>query len=164
MAYAAVTDMVSRFGLNEMIRLSTPDGEELTEVNAGIVNARLADASAMIDTYLRKRYQVPVAVTPIPAELNRAACIMARYDLSMGGDKEPPEQTRLANKAVIEWLESIRDGKSVLSGAIPAGSESYAQVSVRGQNITNPAASGIVPAPYGDGFIQDGGCYDGGGW
>ncbi len=157
MAYAAVADMVSRFGTDELIRLSTADGEELTEINVAIVNARLGDASDIIDSYLRKRYQVPVAITPTPPALVRACCIMARYDLSMGGNTEPPEQTRLANKQVIEWLESIRDGKTVLSGLIPAGTESYAMVSVRGQNITSASSPSPVPAPFDDGGLANGG-------
>jgi phage gp36-like protein len=130
MPYAAVTDMVALFGTTEIIRLSTQDGDPMTDINQTVVALALANASATMDTYLRKRYLVPVAVT-LP-ELVNTCCIMARYQLAFGGDREPSEQMRLANKQKIEWLVDLRDGKNVLSGAVPSGDESFASMSDRG--------------------------------
>lgn len=130
MAYAVLADMIDRYGSNELIRLTTPDGEPLDEINAGKIDRALADAGAMIDTYLRKRYQVPVVI--VLAELRAAACKLARYDLSFGEQTEPTEQMRLARRETITWLEGVRDGKNVLDGLIPSGDESFAQMSDRG--------------------------------
>jgi phage gp36-like protein len=86
----------------------------------------------LIDTYLRKRYQVPLAVAP--AEISRAACMLARYDLSHGENKEPSEQTRLARKEVIDWLGQITRGEVLLDLAeVEPGDDSYAQMQDRPQ-------------------------------
>jgi phage gp36-like protein len=157
MAYAAVTDMVARFGAQELIRLTTPDGEPLTSINQASVTRALGDASAIIDTFLRKRYLVPV--TEVLPELNRAACFLARYDLAFGEQTEPTEQMRLARKEVMDWLASIRDGTIVLDGAIPSGDESYASMSDRGfttfADDGDPTGTNVnsPPAPAPSGFV-----------
>jgi phage gp36-like protein len=130
MPYAAISDMTARWGVNELIRLSVLDGGDLTAINQARVTLALTTASAQIDTYLRKRYLVPV--TEVLPELIEANCILARYTLMFGEQKEPTEQARLQRKEIITWLEGIRDGTIVLDGAIPSGEESYAQVSTRG--------------------------------
>ena len=132
MAYAAVSDMIALYGNNELIRLTTPDGEPLTTINTATATLALLNASQKIDTYLRKRYLVPVTLTENLPELTNACCIMARYQLSFGEGREPTEQMRLANKEIVTWLEGVRDGINVLDGAIPTGDESYAMMQDRG--------------------------------
>lgn len=131
MPYAAVSDMVTRFGAAEMIRLSVPDGQPMEQINAPPIVLALGDASDLIDTYVSKRYQTPI--TNIPATINRACCILARYDLSTGGGRDPSEMVRLARKETIAWLEGIALGKVLLPlDEVPAGDDSYAQMSDRG--------------------------------
>ncbi|WP_332117247.1 DUF1320 domain-containing protein [Azorhizobium caulinodans] len=129
--YATVDHMVTRFGEVEMIRLSVADGPTPDAILPARIETALADASAQIDTYLRVRYPVPVA--PVPAELVRAACILARFDLAMGGDREPSEQMRLARKEILSWLADIGAGRADLDGVTPTGvaSSSGARVSDR---------------------------------
>ena len=135
MAYATVSDMVSRFGEVELIRLTTPEGQDATAIDVVAVDRALTEASATIDTYLRQRYQVPMDLAP--PEIARATCMLARYDLSLGENREPSEQTRLARKEAIDWLTLIAGGKVLLDLAeIAAGDNSYAQMSDR------PAAFG----------------------
>ena len=62
--YASVDSMIARFGETEMIRLTTPSGEPMTAVVAGPAEAALVYASSLIDTYLRKRYAVPLDLVP----------------------------------------------------------------------------------------------------
>lgn len=130
MAYASVQDMVDRFGQTEMIRLTTPDGAEMVSLDADAIARALEEASAQIDTYLRKRYLVPLSAAPY--EIRRAACHMARYDLSMGENREPGEQVRLARKEVMDWLQQIASGAVLLDlDEVQSGDDSYAQVSTR---------------------------------
>lgn len=125
MPYATVEDMVARFGEAEMTRLTAAEGE----LDAGVVTAKvetaLAEATGLIDSYLRRRYAVPLAA-PVPAEIVRACCVLARYDLAHGEQREPSEQMRLARKEVVEWLAALADGKAVLDGAVPAAGASGA--------------------------------------
>ena len=131
--YAAVANMIERFGELEMIRLSMPDDRTAETVNAAKIEVALADGGALIDDYLRKRYRVPVA-TP-PASLVRANCILARYDLAQGERTNPSEEMRLARKEVIGWLEKLASGEVEIdapaSGDGIGGSASGARTSDR---------------------------------
>ena len=111
-----MSDMVARFGAVELIRLTTPADQDAEAIDTVAVDRALADASALIDSYLRPRYQMPTDAAP--PEIRRAACMLARYDLSMGENKEPSEQVRLARKEAIDWLTEVSRGKVQL--ALPA--------------------------------------------
>lgn len=117
MAYASVQDMIGRFGRIEMLRLSSVDGVLPDEVAPVPVEQAIADADAIIDSYLRKRYRVPLA--PVPQAITRASCILARYDLSVGGDREPADQVKNDRKDVVAWLTQIANGTATLEDAAP---------------------------------------------
>lgn len=103
--YATVTHMIARFGETQMIRLSRPEDREATTVDEVKVNTALADASGVIDGYIRGLYQVPLASPP--DEIIRAACILARYDLAQGEHTDPSEEMSKGRKDVIAWLRDI---------------------------------------------------------
>lgn len=103
--YATVTDMIARFGETQIIRLSQPEDRTAATVDEEKVNIALADASAVIDGYIRGRYFVPISVPP--AEIVRATCILARYDLSDTERSSPTEEMSKGRADVIKWLESI---------------------------------------------------------
>lgn len=120
MSYATLDDMVLKFGAIEMRRLSVADGDLPETIEAPRIEDALKAASLTIDTYLRRRYALPLAGTT--DELVRAACVLARYDLATGGDREPSEQMRLARKEVMDWLADLGAGKAELAGVAPIGS------------------------------------------
>lgn len=142
MTYASVDDMVSRFGETEVLRFSAGDGPLPETIIPARIEQALADASARIDSYLRRRYTVPLAA-PVPDVIVRAACTLARYDLAMGGDREPTEQMRLAQKDVIGWLEKIASGQATLEGAAPIAPSSGARSSDRDATFTSRAGGGL---------------------
>lgn len=109
MAYATVQGMIDRFGEPEMIRLSRPEDRAAESVLPAKIELALADASVLIDDYLRGRYAVPIAAPQ--DSIVRAACVLARYDLAKGERTEPTEQMRLDRKEVIAWLEGIAAGR-----------------------------------------------------
>lgn len=127
--YATVTDMISRYGEVEMIRVSVADGEIPDAVVPDRIEGALDDASRLIDSYLRVRYGTPIQ--PPPSEVVRAACVLARYDLAHGGQREPTEQMRLARKEVREWLDSIAAGDAALEGIAPLAGSGGARTSDR---------------------------------
>lgn len=144
MSYATVADMTSRFGETEMFRVSVADGA-LPPAGDPMPTTRilqaLSDASVLIDSYLRQRYTVPVA--PPPVELVRAACVLARYDLAHGGDREPSEQMRLARKEVLTWLGFIGTGEVSLEGVVPVSAAGGARVSDRPRAFAARADGGL---------------------
>ena len=136
MAYASVDDMVLRFGRDELIRLTTPAGDDLVDVVAAPALAALEDVSGEIDTYLRKRYRVPLDI--VPAEIQRAACHMARFELSLGEQREASDQVRQMRKETLEWLAKISQGAVVLDlQQIAPGDESYAMAQTREPGFTS---------------------------
>lgn len=144
MPYATVLDMTSRFGEVEMLRVSVADGtlpDEGEAMPTGRIEQALSDASVLVDSYLRGRYAVPVV--PPPAELVRATCVLARYDLAHGGDREPSEQMRLARKEVLTWLGLLGDGSVSLEGLVPISASSGARVADRPRVFTTRADGGL---------------------
>lgn len=141
--YATVANMIERFGELEMIRLSQPADRTAEAVDAAKIEVALADGTALINDYLRKRYQVPVASPP--DSLVRANCILARYDLYQGEALDPIEQARLARKEVIGWLEGLASGAVTIdapaSGTM-AGGASGARTSDRCAPFTDDSLRG----------------------
>jgi phage gp36-like protein len=148
MAYAAVSDLVERYGLAEMIRLTAQAGDDFNAAgtwdynSTGVVDttraaAAIADASAEIDSYLRRRYQTPVV--PTTPELLRACCALTRHELAHGAGREPSTQMRDQRASVLKWLERVRDGEVFLDGAVPSGTESAAQVRDAGRPVFGDA-------------------------
>ncbi|RFB91768.1 hypothetical protein B5K08_15840 [Rhizobium leguminosarum bv. trifolii] len=114
--YATVSDMIARFGETQIIRLSRPEDRTAETVDETKVNTAIADVSAVIDGYIRGRYFVPIAAPP--AEIIRAACILARYDLAQGEHTDPSEEMAKGRKDVISWLENI--AKELVNLDVPA--------------------------------------------
>jgi phage gp36-like protein len=141
MPYATINDMVLRFGETAMIRLSAPDGPLPSGVTAETTMLALTDATALVDSYLRRRYLVPL-VDPT-ADIVRATCILARYDLSTGADKEPSEQVVKDRDDVVAWLKMIADGRVTLEGAAPVNAGSGVQISDRPRLMTSDNLAGI---------------------
>lgn len=125
MPYAALADMVEMFGEAEMIRLTAPEGELDGEVVEEKVDRAIGDATDLIESYLRRRYLVPLAA-PFPPAIRRAACVLARFDLAHGDQREPTEQMRLARKDTIAWLEQLAEGSAELPPDVPLAGTSGA--------------------------------------
>lgn len=134
MAYAALSDMIERYGEIELVRLTTPENE----IGQGVVGSRVAqvldDASGLIDSHLRRHYQVPVMVMAggsLP-ELVNATCILARYALHTGPRVAPNEQVRTQRAEVMAWLRAIETGSATLDGAVaPSANRSFARFAGR---------------------------------
>lgn len=130
MAYASVDDMIGRFGEGEMARASTPENTPVTAVIPAPIQTALDDASAIIDSFLRKRYNVPLEA--VPPEINRACCMLARYDLGMGTERSISDQVKQAREETFSWLRGIANGTVVLGmEEVTAGDESFATTSSR---------------------------------
>ncbi|CAN5130195.1 DUF1320 family protein [soil metagenome] len=129
MPYATVQDMIGRFGATEMLRLSSVDGPLPETVNVAPVEQAIADADAIIDSFLRKRHSVPLL--PVPQVITRASCTLARYELSVGGDREPADQVKDGRKDTIAWLGKITDGSVTLEGTTPIVATSTAMTQDR---------------------------------
>jgi phage gp36-like protein len=116
MPYAAITDMIQAFGEAELITVTTPEGMERASIDQAMVTAALTTASDEMDSYLRRRYAVPVAQPS--AKMTSVCCDMARWLLWKKPTMSPSDAMRADRKDAIAWLAAINDGRVTLDGAI----------------------------------------------
>ena len=132
MSFASVSDMQMRYGLEEILLLGDRDRDGV--LDAGVVEAHLADADAEIISELAGAVAIDAASPPL--NLKRLACQIARYRLYASN---PPEAARNDYQDAIRFLRLVRDGKASLDGgsAAPAAvtPPSFAAVSEPGSRI-----------------------------
>lgn len=121
MAYATATNMIARFGAAELIRMTTPEGAAMEAIDTVAVERALAEASDLIDSYLRTRYAVPLVAVPLAVA--GCCCRLARHDLAMGENRGPTEQMIAARRQDIAWLENVAKGVVTLDGVVPASTD-----------------------------------------
>jgi phage gp36-like protein len=110
MAYALLTDLEERFGVDEINQLSDRDNDGVNDV--GVVDGALDDATDEINSYLARKYTVPVV--SVSANLKKTCCDIARYLLH--GDAATEEVEKRYKRAVA-WLNDLASGKAVLTDA-----------------------------------------------
>lgn len=115
MAYATQSDLVERFGEQELAqRCNRVDG---STIDTAVLGRALDDAAAEIDSYLATRYTLPLATTPVV--LTRLACDIARYRLY---DDGTPDTVRQRYEDAVSLL------KRMASGDVTLGAEASAAV------------------------------------
>lgn len=140
MAYAASEDMIARFGEVDLIRLSAPEGQLDGVIDFARVELALDSASALIDSYVRRRYAVPLS--PVPQEIADACCTLARYDLARGEQKTPSEQMIAERREILAWLSKIADGMVLLAATLAAATAP----SIAGARVSDRARD-FAPGP-----------------
>ena len=143
MPYATLTDLIEAFGESEATRLTAPEGDLDGPVVEARVTRALTEASDLIDSYLARRYAVPLPA-PFPPAVTRACGVLARFQLAHGEQREPTEQMRLDRKETIAWLEALAEGRAILPGAVAAAGSSGAgaRVSDRPRAFSDAALQG----------------------
>jgi phage gp36-like protein len=107
MAYATLSDLVSRFGEEQLVQLTDRNGSGV--IDQSIVDQAINDASALIDGYLSGRYPVPLS--PVPAILVGYACDLARYNLFPDANLDDVNTVRIRQRDAIRFLEQVGQGK-----------------------------------------------------
>lgn len=120
MTYATKQDLIDRFGETELKQLTDRVSKPPVAIDDVVVERSLGDAAALIDGYLAKVYQLPVASTP-PVLVKNAADIARYYLHGKAADKESAV-TRAYNEAVA-WLRDVSKGVVRLDLGDGAGTE-----------------------------------------
>ena len=138
MTYATQSDLVERFGADELVQLTNRLGGQ--SIDAVVLGRALLDADAEIDGYLATRYTLPLASTP--AVLVRLAADLARYQLC--GDKVP-DSVRQRYVDAVAVLKRLATGEVQLAGitAVPAAG-----------GAGNAVASRTAERQFGPGQLQ----------
>lgn len=114
MAYATQSDLVDKFGELELIQLTDFDTPAAGGIVASRVDAALARASGVVDSYLAARYQLPLA--EVPPAIQGAVLDLARFYLFR--DAVPEDVGQAADRA-LRYLRDLADGRAAL--ALAAG-------------------------------------------
>lgn len=126
MTFAAVSDLTTRYGDQELKLLADRDGDG--QLDAGVAEGALADADAEIISELAGA--VSIDTQNPPRTLIRIACQIARYRLY---GANPPEAARTEYKDALEFLRRVQAGKASLDGGaadpIATPAPSYAAAS-----------------------------------
>lgn len=107
--YGTPVLFVEAFGRPETVMLTNLDTPNALTIEPVPLDRALTDAAALVDSYIGRRYQLPLAVTPqilIPYALD-----IARYRLDRIRNRE---DVRQRYEDAIRWLEGVRDGKNTL--------------------------------------------------
>lgn len=113
MGYASLTDLISRFGEDEIVQLT--DSERTGEPDAVIVGRALGDADAEIDGALSGRYALPLVT--IPELLRRIACDLARESLYTDA---LPDLVKSRAATARRLLASVASGQTRFNELAPA--------------------------------------------
>ena len=109
MAYATISDLITRFGQEAIDQLATRgDGDA---ADAEVVAKALSDATDEIDGYLRGRYPLPL--DPVPSLVNLWCATIARYRL-WGVHDAVPEAVLSAYTGAVKDLERVARGDITL--------------------------------------------------
>ncbi|MGC4076284.1 MAG: DUF1320 domain-containing protein [Rubrivivax sp.] len=118
MPYATPTQMIARFTERECIALSDRAGTGVVD-EAQLLAGGLQPASDEIDSYLGRRYALPLAVGGVPMStpplvLVGLCCDIARYRLT-GTEVQETEAIRHRYQDAIAMLKLLADGKTVFA-------------------------------------------------
>jgi len=107
MPYASQQDLIDRFGELEIIQLTDRDNVPPEAIGTDVVDRALADADALIDSYLAAHYALPLSSAP--PSLVKAAADIARFYL-WGDRADPKGAIRAAHDDAVRWLERLSKG------------------------------------------------------
>lgn len=138
--YLTPSGLMDRFGPRELAELSTADdlhivdsellrltitggdrsafsAAEIATADEALARIQMAltEASAIIDSFLRPRYALPLV--PVPPPLPRLAGDIARFLLM---DDRATEEARSRYEAALKMLAEMRDGRLTLGPSEPA--------------------------------------------
>lgn len=118
MPYLTSAAYVTRFGITETSRLTADQGAAAGTVDYAKVDGAINDASAYADSYIGRRYQLPLAL-PLPPLLGTLVGDLAREGLHP--TSPPPRVTEAADRA-RDFLKDVGKGAAQLplaTGAEP---------------------------------------------
>ncbi len=116
MPYATADDLITAFGLDEVIAITDREGDGM--VDGAVALEALTRASSEADSYIAARYALPLS--SVPEALLSAVCDMARYRLT-GGVASQTDVIAERYRAAIAWLRDISTGRAVLPDAMENG-------------------------------------------
>ncbi len=119
MAYITNVDIGQRLGATTYVQLADDDGDGVAD--AGVVDEARAAAEGELDSYLARRYRLPLDLVAHPELANLLASValdLATYRLRL---RRPPvsQDDRARFDRTIAWLAAVAQGRIHLPSANP---------------------------------------------
>ncbi len=108
MAYAALQDIIDRYGEDALYIVADRDGDD--SIDTVVVERALNDAADEINTYIGKKYSLPLSTTP--SLLTRLSVDIALYRLSPEGGYTEEKRTRYED--AVRVLKGLANGDASL--------------------------------------------------
>lgn len=119
MNYATVQDLIDRYGEGDVRKVTDPDAQAVDAVAA---QRALDDADAEIDSWLCRRYALPLVdasgiTMAVPRALIRCACDIAIYRLQTLRPADDIKDARQRYEDVLKLLKTMSTGDVAIPGA-----------------------------------------------
>lgn len=118
MGYITNSDIEERLGTAAYVQLADDDGNGVADV--GVVDEARLGAEGELNSYLGRRYSVPVSLTTHPDLADVLASFtldLAEYRLRLRRPPVPDDARRRRDQA-IEWLTRAAEGRIELPSAV----------------------------------------------
>jgi phage gp36-like protein len=106
---AGAADIVEIYGPKQLRNVAPLDDND-TIISASVAGA-LNRASSTVDSYLSRRYAVPLASAQVTADIQQKTIDIAMYTMALGLDQQTTEH-RLRYEDAIAWLRDVAAGKA----------------------------------------------------
>jgi len=118
MGYITNSDIEERLGTAAYVQLADDDGNGVADV--GVVDEARLGAEGEVNSYLGRRYSVPISLTTHPDLADVLASFtldLAEYRLRLRRPPVPDDARRRRDQA-IEWLTRAAEGRIELPSAV----------------------------------------------
>ena len=123
MAYISNTDIQERLGAQTYVQLADDDGDAVADV--GVVNEARLGAEGEVNSYLARRYRLPIDLAAHPELADLLATITLDLVEFRLHTRRPPVSDAVLQKQhrALQWLQRIADGTIDLPSLseLPAG-------------------------------------------
>lgn len=140
MPYATKQNMIDVYTQEALIELTDRAEPPTGAINDTVLNLALADADALIDSYISRRYN-PALATGTPVLRSKAQAI-AYYILHRGNY---PDQIRIAFEDAMEFLKAVSMGHANLdvAGVQPPSAPADARVDAPDRMFSRDSMKGL---------------------
>jgi phage gp36-like protein len=145
--YAVQADLSPRRIPNtELVQLTDDTNSPPTTINAQVVTDILTESSALIDSYCRSRYNVPLQAS----DQVKGLCLdIAEYKLYLRRKRVKPD-VRQSYEDALAFLKDVAGGKAALDqpvSATPQGTSNDVQVTTQKEVFGADNLEGFIPDP-----------------
>ncbi|GAB6100432.1 hypothetical protein JCM16358_23110 [Halanaerocella petrolearia] len=127
--YCTLDDLLERYSEETIIDITTDGGLDDTQINSTKVDGIIEDTTALINSYVQKRYDVPLS--PVPKVINKIAVDIVVYELfsDRGIDEESEQDIIRKHKNAMRLLEKIAKGQVTIGASSPQADNTIEVVS-----------------------------------